>query len=167
MGGAMARSRIVRLLRIAVSAMFGILCLLLIALWVRSYSHYDMTLAPLGPKRLLQVISCHGQFYFGTAPIEHLDGFPKRLYWIPRSGPRENMPRFTQDMSTFLGVVYWRIRPKRQEKQFAIPYWMLTCLSGLLAVGVALKRSWRYSLRTLLLGMMLVAVLLGLAMRML
>jgi hypothetical protein len=39
---AMARTRVLQFLRIAVSAMCGMLCLVLIALWVRSYRNIDV-----------------------------------------------------------------------------------------------------------------------------
>jgi hypothetical protein len=60
----MTRPRILRRLRIAVSAVLGILCLLLIALWMRSYSRADeLTLASR-----LRFISIYGHIQYVTAP---------------------------------------------------------------------------------------------------
>ena len=56
----MDRPRILRLLRIAFSAVCGIVCLLMIALWVRSYWWSDYFHVPLPIPNVLTVHSMYG-----------------------------------------------------------------------------------------------------------
>ena len=49
----MDRPRILRLLRIAFSAVCGIVCLLLIVLWVRGFSCWDSLRVRLSPTRVV------------------------------------------------------------------------------------------------------------------
>jgi hypothetical protein len=56
----MTRPRILRLLRIAVSAVFGMLCVMLVALWVRSFWWADSAALRLTPSDHVQARSVQG-----------------------------------------------------------------------------------------------------------
>jgi hypothetical protein len=150
--------RLFGLFRISVSAACLVVCVLLIALWVRSYRVED------------RVSGYHPQ----------IGGF--RLYssqsWLVCS--RNNAP--TAQPSYPWGVElgskeFWlapnddrlRFQFSRQFIQLAgfasasIPHWLPALASGILGVLFAAKRELRFSLRTLLIATTLVAVVLGLA----
>src|SRR3990172_5892103 len=60
----MDRPRLIRGLRIAVSAVFGILCVLFIVLWVRSYHHRDDCRGMMG-NSVLNIQSLRGELGIG------------------------------------------------------------------------------------------------------
>ena len=63
----MTRPRLIRGLRIAWNVVFGILCLLLIVLWVRSYWRYDLLSLP-GPHR---IASMEGEILYDEIFIDN------------------------------------------------------------------------------------------------
>jgi hypothetical protein len=126
-----------RNLRIAWAVAWGVLTVLLIALWVRSYTWMDI----IPYKRLT---SSRGMVYANQV-LNCPDGMGDEFiypsgYWKMR----------------FNGV---RVVPTG-PRGIAIPYWLLVSLL-LLAAG-APWLSWRFSLRTLLSATTLLAVVLGL-----
>jgi hypothetical protein len=73
-----------RKLRVAFSVLSGIVCLLLIVLWVRSYWWYDDLYGPMSANRLVAVGSMTGALSFGTSawpslPPPYLDYVPWRV----------------------------------------------------------------------------------------
>ena len=126
-----------RKLRIAWSVGWGFICLLLIVLWVRSYSVYDRAYAPR-----FGVLSDNGgvRLWVGTSP--QING------WAFRSD------RVSFDRSPKL--YYFA---NQDFAEIAIPYWLLLMMP--LAISAVTWLPWRFSLRTLLIATTLVAVLLG------
>ena len=77
----MARSRILRLLRIAVSVVCGILCLLLIALWVRSNTRIDVLQVPFFDASVIQVRSNKGRLMLSN--LRRRDGIDHSFRSFP------------------------------------------------------------------------------------
>jgi hypothetical protein len=143
---------VLRYLRIAWSAAFGILCLLLVALWVRSYTSED-----------------RASGYVNNVGV--------RLYssrgWIVCFKNKATSPR-QYPWSIELGSEHWltpnddRLRIASSAPFFgpaatshiSIPHPPVIAIAILLAVLPWIP--WRFSLRTLLIGMTLIAVALGL-----
>jgi hypothetical protein len=127
-----------RYLRIAWSVGCGILCLLLIGLWVRSnggngyYCDYQYSGTRHFQSRLI-----YGSLYLGTEP------------YVFRSGNLEFGSWQSAPIPNDLAVRYWTVIP------LSVP----TMLFGLAAATPWLR--WRFSLRTLLIAMTLLAVVLG------
>jgi hypothetical protein len=57
----MTRPTLIRGLRIAWSVWWGIVCVLLIALWVRTYWQFDLMLVRFSTSSDLRIVSCRGQ----------------------------------------------------------------------------------------------------------
>jgi hypothetical protein len=134
-----------------------VLCLLLILLWVRSYSTADSCRFPAFNRTLLHIQSGSGQliaFTFpyssewkaGSTPIEHIG--PKDVLTTPVISSR-------QSLKFYNGA----------GRVAVVPYWFVISIGGLLAAGSWLR--WQFSLRTLLIAATLVAVGLGLLVMML
>jgi hypothetical protein len=133
-------------LRIAWSVGWGILCLLVIALWVRSYRWCDIVEGPFIGSSGFQLASQNGdvscrkyrgsQAGWAISSIE-MDVLRTRLGWSP-SG------------------FYWNFAI---ESFVQVPHWFLLCIVATLAAVSWLP--WRFSLRTLLIAMSLIAAVLG------
>jgi hypothetical protein len=155
-----------RKLRIAWSAVCGILCLLLIALWVRSYWWVDNFIGP-----------SQGAYRFGVASsdgwltIRYRNGIldPKAFpNWKLKSTSAAAMEKVYKQMEASIkgtpGATFSRPARKfgwKDDWGFQFPYWLPVASVGVL-VTVSWKLPWRFSLRTLLIGMTVVAVVLGL-----
>jgi hypothetical protein len=140
-------------LRIAVTAFSLTVCLLLIALWVRSYWWIDLVYGPLIPTRCVEVASIDGNIevvvidpqstlvdYATGWGIESLD----RNYNIPMHG-----------------VPTWSFAFDKYYANAAFPHWFTVLLSGTLAAAPWISWQRRFSLRTLLIATTLIAVVLG------
>ena len=147
--------RILRLLRIAFSAVCGIICLLLIVLWVRSYRAEDRASGRLSSVGIRLYSSRGWLVLFKNS--------------TPGAGPYE--------WDITLGSDYW-LNPPDARLQFALPlrffgrstisnislpHWVLAMASVAFAtVPWLLHWQFRFSLRTLLMVTTLVAAVLGL-----
>ena len=132
-----------RKLRIAWSAACGILCLLLIVLWVRSYMGID-------GHPSLRLASSQGRLYVNQSvslQSVYVPNYSGQIYMTPHVG---GFITFTPK-----GIRLQFLRPT-----WGIPYWAIT--SVMIIVGTTPWLPWRFSLRTLLIAMTLVAVALGL-----
>jgi hypothetical protein len=139
-----------RYLRIAFSVTCGILCLVLIVMWVTSYvTHYRVRGYSVGVEVALQ----YGVLYFERLDVSPIPGviYPfadvsSDPAWVLRA---EGYP------PEFSSLVHFGMR----YGSFAIPIWSLMLVSGSFAFSPWIR--WRFSLRTLLIAMTLVAVSLG------
>src|SRR6476620_9350131 len=140
-----------RKLRIAWSVFWGLACVLLIVLWVRSYWWVDMvsktTTTSSGWRVCLFSGRLSARWGPGWRPIN-------KLHWA-LSRPIEETPAYPSD-----DVLGFSLR----RGYFSIPIWCAAVMSGLLAPipWWLSKIPWsrRFSLRTLLIATTLVAVLL-------
>jgi hypothetical protein len=138
-----------RKLRIAWSVGWGVLCLLLIVLWAISRSRYSGIEGHVG-KQTFSVVSSLGQiniYLFTAAAVPTLP-------W-----------RFTDSTVSLEEVVMPEHRGFDIYRNIAavgvfVSYWVLVLLAGMIAAAAWVPR--RFTLRTLLIGMTLVAVALGL-----
>jgi hypothetical protein len=162
----MTRPRILRRLRIAVSAVLGILCLLLIALWMRSYWRADeLTLASR-----LRLTSIYGHIQYVTAPIlfekpwDYLSWRPSRDEIRAATGTKVVLNDLDKKKIAQLSAVLG-IGPPSGRPPVAwlgsVPHWGVVCVAATLTIAIWIPWSNRFSLRTLLLTTTLVAILLG------
>jgi hypothetical protein len=141
-----------RKLRIAWSVGCGILCLLLIMLWVRSYLWHH-TFSFNYRTTAVDILSMDGELNWFS--VEHPT--PLSFGWnLSVHSPDDEVHRYM----TF-------IRPQLQKyTQAGISYWHATMVCAIAAVASSVTAPWRnfkqFSLRTLLTGMTVVAVALGL-----
>ena len=138
-----------RKLRIAWSMLWGVACLLLIALWVRSYRWRDTY---SGPSRSSGVTF----FFSERGEVQYLwDGR------IAPDGPWEfkalPVPKPYISLSKGLGYLYFA----PDVASIVVPYWSTLLLTSSFAFVSWIP--WRFNLRTLLFAMALVALGLGLA----
>lgn len=149
----MDRPRLTRWLRITASAMFLILCGLLIVLWVRSYSWMEQVSGPLSQTRHLRVNSIEGgllvQLYY------HPSAYRDRTWRVggqPRMRPGVSPSPFR------IGSEFRLI-----DRGVEFPHWFLVLLSAALAYVPWLPWwSIRFSIKTLLILTAVVAACLGL-----
>ena len=137
-----------RKLRITWTVFCGIACVLLIALWVRSYWWADNALNVLGH----DLISIHGNVVIDdTIRFEFADD---RIIWLGGG---------TNDRFWFVPISLAHAAHARQGSGIAVPYWFLVFPLAVLTSAPWLSQiRWRFSLRTLLIATTLVAVVLGL-----
>jgi hypothetical protein len=145
----MDRLRIPRQLRIAFSVVCVIVCLMLIVLWLRSYWRLEILEKQIG-LRAVQISSVKGRIAIAHfEPRTYVIGMP---YLNVGAGDaadwRKGRVAYYDDGSVTALIV---------------PHWLLAILSATLAVIPWISRSYRFSLRTLLLATTLVGVVLGLA----
>jgi hypothetical protein len=146
----MNRPRILRLLRIAASVVCGIACVLLIALWVRSYWWWDSLGHKLHAKCAVAANSFSGQTAFS---LYRSAGGTWR-YFSERLEGRS--PSFSPPAPTSgFGVAADSL-----GTSIFIPHWMLALIFA--ACGTTPWFRWRFSLRALLIATTFVAVVLGL-----
>jgi hypothetical protein len=141
-----------RKLRIAWSVGCGVVCLLLTALLVRSYRAEDRLSGHYATLRAFRFYSSRGCLvcYAPNVPIQP-SSYPWQLafgsaHWLQQSDAR---------IATIPTLHY-----HPQEMWATLPYWFLLALCGLGTIAPWIR--WRFSLRTLLIGMTVVAVALGL-----
>jgi hypothetical protein len=144
-----------RKLRIAWSVFWGLACLLLMVLWVRSYFFADTVYGEIPP-----VLSFTLNSYDGQLSLEHR---PKNQPWgvsTQSTGERQKRIKLLRD---FEAASHWPFSSKAVPNPAIIrlPHSLLAILAaGLVAVPWVTPH---FSIRTLLIATMLVAVVLGLA----
>jgi hypothetical protein len=137
-----------RKLRIAISAVCGIICLLLVALWVRSYWRYDMA------------------WWIESKDIVWSFSSNKGLLHVERGSVKSKASARwgfvthyrTYDYHPYFGSFHYEFAG---DKYVLFPHWLPLLVGTSLALSPWLR--WRFSLRTLLIAITLVAVVLGLA----
>ena len=145
-GSACYDAAMLKYLRIAVTAFSLAACTLLMALWVRSYWWWDSLDYKLHPKCAVAVDSAWGRVGFSLyrATGGEWNYFASRL----DNGP----PALSLDIPpTGIGVVTGAI-----GTAVYVHLWMLVVVFAALAAVSWLR--WRFSLRTLLIGMTLVGM---------
>jgi hypothetical protein len=139
-------------LRIAWSIFWGVLSLLLVLLWARSYSQWDD-------------LTCHvaSEYYVGCDSIrgrlspEFFTGSGPGTFIAQPVPPREIVELLRPRHENLLGFGYTR---SITESAVTFPHWLPVLISAALAAGPWIRR--RFSLRTLLATITLAAAILGL-----
>jgi hypothetical protein len=148
--------RFLRYLRIGFCATCGIACVLLIVLWVRSYYVSDAAFMRISQSTGYNSSSMQGQLTLRRETIDGSGFYGNMgiLDWVWTAHPPGAFLRYPTKFGFDL----------RQVPYFIVfPYWALVFVSVVLAAMPVLnwRRLTRFSLRTLLIGTMLVAVGLG------
>jgi hypothetical protein len=145
--------RSLRYLRIAFSAACLIACVLLLALWVRSYWRLDGLQGPILWPHGFSLSSMYGRLMIGGGdeddPITEWD-YGSFKFDDPYMAPT----------AQFLGPVFAFHPSVKAGAYIHVPHWFPALITGSIAFALAKRRS--YSLRTLLIMMTLVAIGLGL-----
>jgi hypothetical protein len=156
-------------LRIAVTALSLTACVLLIALWVRSYYGMDGRVFGWSYNRSLAVASLCGEVgvvhfpkmnYIGISPNKKLnwEEFPHYPY---SSINNTGYPRVTRRQPPFRADFRWC--RQRYTWYVGVPYWFLTLSTVAIGAASWIRPSRRFSLRTLLITTALVATVLWIA----
>jgi hypothetical protein len=148
-----------RYLRYVAAVGFALLALALIGLWVRSYYSWDIVHGALPGGYSLKCTSNHGML-----SIERCEGSATptgHFGWsLLTTEPMRREPLPGAPLSHRLGFSYFSFE---DGWSVAVPHWFLAASSLGLAALFAFKRTWRYSLRTILVATTLLGGLLGLA----
>lgn len=162
--------RALRYLRIGWSVFFGVLCLLLIVLWVRSYWWVDAMYGHLGVggvnSFVVESAEAQTTIYVGLLSIRHVDGWP----W----GGDSEWGLLDESVLNICDRHFCELRREAAIPNFSvyhsrwghgaitIPNWypVATCIT--LTAFPWVRWSRRFSLRTLLIAITLVALALGL-----
>ena len=158
----MDRPRLIRGLRFAVRAVCGILCLLLIVLWVHSYWYRDLAFGRHPVWGLTYVVSRQGKISWyarisdpprDSARWEVSSTLPEHAGTTGNDGvmPEGDFAR------SFMFVNL------PSARAVVLPYWFLVAITLSLAAAPWIRWSKRFSLRTLLIATTLIAVLLATA----
>ena len=143
-----------RKLRIAWSVAGGVVCLLLIALWVRSYPNTcDQCWGHFPNGTGFEVDSHAGSVWVGILYGRRVIPFQFKTFELQEGGMA-----FLRSKPTFRFME--PLKGGRGSCVFSSPHWFLVLLACLVAGTPWLR--WRFSLRTLLIVVTLVAVVLGL-----
>jgi hypothetical protein len=172
----MDRPHILRLLRIAFSVACGVVCLLLIVLWIRSnWSQESLSLGTLGGWRIWACsVKQHIILSFSTDPSVLLPSLrlPPAPRWSALSLQIEDFyqGKTEAQISRQIGIPKFPgfdfQRPRNGGFRSVIPHWFAVLVFATLGAMPLLQWSRRFSLRTLLITTTLVAVVLGLAVAM-
>jgi hypothetical protein len=170
----MERVCTLRSLRMAFSAVCGIICMLLIALWVRSYRVDDVLYGPFGEPiyrstgaKSFLVESTSGHIIFCTGPFSthHRNSWPWGLKsnWgvIHESHVDVVIGQFIK-LPPVSGHSDFYLASKLGFRVAIFPHWVLVVLSAALAIALFGRWPARFSLRTLFTVTTLIAIVLGL-----
>jgi hypothetical protein len=107
--------------------------------------------------RMLTIITCRGHISFGAPPLKYYKDKGYDASWKRMSGPAENHSLTSGRKSKF--GIHWSSRPRGE---IILPFWMLVL--PIAAIGAVLLKGqkWRFSLRSLLIAITLIAAALGL-----
>jgi hypothetical protein len=146
-------------LRIAWSVFWGLACVLLIVLWVRSYSWVESIQMRPTKMRMLVIASMPGflQIDFHEGPLMSF-GTTHQSY----SEWRQFAFGFRQPHELRSQLLMVRMQHDPHEDWISIPYWFAVLLTSAVAGASWIRWTKRFSLRTLLIATTLVAVVLGL-----
>jgi hypothetical protein len=139
-----------RHLRIAFSCACGIACVLLVVLWVRSYSIHSSKSVWVTPNYRYYLRSTEGKAILLKQERIFFQGLEgsSATEWTFAGWKTFDGPKVLRDLDGSVRAV-------------SFPYWLLASMPALLA-AFAWMVNWRFSLRNLLIATTLVAVALGL-----
>jgi len=150
--------RYLRYLRIAFSVTCGIACVLLIALWVRSYSSEDVIHISHPEMLNLRINSLPSRIYIT------LKGGSIRRYWETHhfDDGKAALTLTARVSAKYENKLGFGIRQQARRTVVHMPHWFMVVIAIAFAASPWLHRlRWRFNLRTLLIATTLVAVVLG------
>jgi hypothetical protein len=147
-----------RYFRIAAAGFFVLLTVALIGLWVRSYWWRDTVIGPSGETHVIAWGSHHGRIAY-----ESMKRSPSSKWaWTLNSYPTYANPgTWNWQNGTLFGAGFG-LSATPEWFRASVSYWLLTGVSASLATVLASKRTWRFSVRSILIATTLLAVALGL-----
>jgi hypothetical protein len=152
--------RTLRYLRIAFTAACGFACILLSALWIRSYWRSDICAVAVSNSSFVGVGSSLGVF-----KACHAD-FPPGFFggrWQFQSSPIVNRRDFQiRPSPRYRGALGFGIARDPTMLMLHVPHWFCIGVIGALATLPWIKSLRRFSLRTVLIVTTIVAAILGL-----
>jgi hypothetical protein len=149
-----------RKLRIAWSVFWGLACVLLIVLWVRSYFHGDDITWVLPDGECIRCDARRGELLVCRYPAIKLEGDNRRTFSHQVNINPNVRPRDWP--STYYGFAFAANYLKDGIYVAILPQWITVAMFAVLAAVPWIRLfSWRFSLRTLLIATTLVAVALG------
>jgi hypothetical protein len=140
-------------LRIAVTALSLTACVLLIALWVRSYWRLDGISMPITTTRNIEIWSGGARVEFRMAEYGGPSG-PSNPWYVAHLSRKEVL-----DYVNAAGIKRETRYFGRTQYGFLLPIWLFVLVG--ITVATAPWLPWRFSLRTLLIATTLVATGLG------
>jgi hypothetical protein len=148
-----------RHLRIAWSVFWGLACVLLVVLWVRSYFVYDTAYCPLDSPQMLIANS-----YCGRLSIYAGRRVESRTGWFPQGWGRDSTSvKEVAKSSLQQPHPYWAYGNDIYGRLITLPHWAPILALCIVAAAGAVLPSHRFGLCTLLIATTLIAVALGLA----
>jgi hypothetical protein len=149
----MEGSRFTRYIRIAVTALSLTACVLLVALWVRSYCWCDSMVVQLSRTNGLGVSSIEGRILLKYSAHWDTQITTWKVFSVSMS---EELRDFVLHSWPSFGITW-----DSGSVEGAVRHWCLTVLTAAIAAASWTCGNWRFSLSTLLIAMTLVAVGLG------
>ena len=148
-------------LRIAVTVLSLTACVLLIALWVRSYSRWDSPFGPILRDWNVQINSLKGRLFIGTyhQPRTSDSSWNWRTFRAGHLSEWGATGTVAWSFERHVGALGFGVVKSNRMHFVYVPYWFL---AALVAAAPWFKVPRHFSLRTLLIAMTLVAVVLGL-----
>jgi hypothetical protein len=141
-------------LRIAVTALSLTACVLLVALWVRSYWWSDNFMLRLPNPHVFIIHSMYGQTdWYLSSGFKFSGTWTIEANTVAREteGIAGGPPSWLRQLSFF----------RLHRRPVSFPHWVLVLLFAIFAAAPWIRWSKRFSLRTLLIATTLVAVVLG------
>ncbi len=149
-----------RKLRIAWSVVWGVVAVLLIVLWVRSYWKLDGVSGNRG-NHYVYLDTLQGELHFARIVPSSAGPIPWRAFHNPIVDTDLQSRDASQKGSHRVLGFAWKVFGNGW--QVAVALWLPALISGVIAVAPWTRQLyWRFSLRTLLIATTLVAVVLGL-----
>jgi len=150
-------------LRTAFSCLCGLLALLMIALWVRSYRLWDIIYCRPTTTTAFRALSTEGTVHFRNASKSlPAMGSPPAMGWSRRTSSYKGYGSEIADASGFKKT-FRGFESRLHRGGWHLPYWFLVLIAvGLAAAPWVFRWSWRFSLRTLMIVVTLSAVLMWL-----
>jgi hypothetical protein len=144
--------RTLKHLTIAFRTLCGLAAVLLCVLWVRSFWVTDLV-SKINDQRIATTIGSQ----YGAVYLAHFDAEIGYRHSNNSSAPRPWAFTSVMGYTSNDGLFVWS---RRQTSLYAaLPHWVFAMVT--MMVGACSWLPWRFSLRTLLLGMTLVALVLG------
>jgi hypothetical protein len=138
-------------LRIAVTALSLTACVLLVALWVRSYWRID-EIGGIGPNGLVAFSSERGVIIYAW------ESSPRAIFNVDRWYRALHYPAYDSNPG-ILGFYYGTSTPGLAF--VALPYWFIVLLTAATAIIPWYARRCRFNVRTMLIATTLVALALA------